>query len=78
MSKTPPKASARRSIFPPRPVGMKGRSGELSTLARTILATRPTRVALIGPGGSGKSMLVTALGHKLHPSGFQETRRVSW
>jgi hypothetical protein len=55
-----------RSIFPPRPVGMKGRSAELSTLARTILATRPTRVALIGPGGSGKSMLVTALGHKLH------------
>jgi hypothetical protein len=66
MSKTPPKASARRSLFPPRPVGMKGRSGELNTLARTILATRPTRVALIGPGGSGKSMLVTALGHKLH------------
>ena len=45
---------------------MKGRSGELSTLARTILATRPTRVALIGPGGSGKSMLATALGHRLH------------
>jgi hypothetical protein len=45
---------------------MKGRRGELGTLARTILATRPTRVALIGPGGSGKSMLATALGHKLH------------
>jgi energy-coupling factor transporter ATP-binding protein EcfA2 len=45
---------------------MKGRSAELGTLARTILATRPTRVALVGPGGSGKSMLATALGHKLH------------
>ena len=44
---------------------MKGRSGELSTLARTILATRPTRVALIGPGGSGKSMLAAALGRRL-------------
>jgi hypothetical protein len=55
-----------RSIFPPPPRGMKGRSAELGTLARTILATRPTRVALVGPGGSGKSMLATALGHKLH------------
>jgi hypothetical protein len=45
---------------------MKGRNAELGTLARTILATRPTRVALVGPGGSGKSMLATALGHKLH------------
>jgi hypothetical protein len=53
------------SIFPPPPRGMKGRGAELGTLARTILATRPTRVALVGPGGSGKSMLATALGHKL-------------
>src|SRR5688572_4015200 len=71
MSKTPPKArtvreAVPRSIFPPPPRGMKGRSAELGTLARTILATRPTRVALVGPGGSGKSMLATALGHKLH------------
>jgi hypothetical protein len=57
--------AAARSIFPPPPRGMKGRSAELGTLARTILATRPTRVALVGPGGSGKSMLATALGHKL-------------
>ncbi len=71
MSKKTPKArtvraTAKRSIFPPPPRGMKGRSAELGTLARTILATRPTRVALVGPGGSGKSMLATALGHKLH------------
>jgi hypothetical protein len=69
MSKAPLKAGARnasRAIFPPPPRGMKGRSAELATLARTILATRPTRVALIGPGGSGKSMLATALGHRLH------------
>jgi hypothetical protein len=44
---------------------MKGRSGELDTLARTITATRPTRIALVGPGGSGKSMLAAALGHRL-------------
>jgi hypothetical protein len=69
MSKKQPKSLVRkqpRSIFPPPPRGMKGRSAELNTLARTIIATRPTRVALIGPGGSGKSMLATALGHKLY------------
>jgi hypothetical protein len=44
---------------------MKGRSAEVATLARTIAATRPTRVALVGPGGSGKSMLAAELGHRL-------------
>lgn len=44
---------------------MKGRNAELRTLARTIAAARPTRLALVGPGGSGKSMLAAALGHRL-------------
>ncbi len=44
---------------------MKGREAELQTLARTINAARPTRIALVGPGGSGKSMLAAALGHRL-------------
>jgi len=44
---------------------MKGRDAELETLARTITAARPTRIALVGPGGSGKSMLAAALGHRL-------------
>ncbi len=68
MSSTPKKARARQtsgSIFPPPPRGMKGRSAEIATLTRTILTTRPTRLALVGPGGSGKSMLATALGHRL-------------
>jgi hypothetical protein len=47
---------------------MKGRSAEVATLARTILATRPTRLALVGSGGSGKSMLAAALGHRLRAS----------
>ncbi len=47
---------------------MKGRSAELRTLERTIGATRPTRIALVGPGGSGKSMLAAALGHRLRPA----------
>ncbi len=45
---------------------MKGRSAEVGTLARTISATRPTRIALVGSGGSGKSMLAAALGYRLH------------
>jgi len=57
--------SARASIFPPRPRGMKGRRAEVSTLVRAITATRPTRIALVGAGGSGKSMLAAALGHRL-------------
>jgi hypothetical protein len=61
------RADSGRSIFPPRPRGMKGRSGELRTLVDTILDTRPTRVALVGPGGSGKSMLAAELGHRLGP-----------
>ncbi|HEX5419819.1 MAG TPA: ATP-binding protein, partial [Gammaproteobacteria bacterium] len=44
---------------------MKGRTSELRTLVRTIAATRPTRIAMVGPGGSGKSMLAAALGHRL-------------
>src|SRR6188768_569498 len=65
-SKTRASTPSRRSIFPPPPRGMKGRSAEVATLARTILATRPTRIALVGSGGSGKSMLATALGHRLN------------
>jgi hypothetical protein len=69
MSVTRPQKTRRqtppRSLFPPRPRGMKGRGAELDTLARTIAATRPTRIALVGPGGSGKSMLAAALGHRL-------------
>jgi hypothetical protein len=44
---------------------MKGRAGELATLARIVRTTAPGRVALVGAGGSGKSMLACALGHAL-------------
>lgn len=59
--------NSRRDLpeFPPRPRGIKGRSGEIATLARTVAATRPARIALVGAGGSGKSMLAAALGHRL-------------
>jgi hypothetical protein len=44
---------------------LKGRAAELSTLQRTITSAAPTRLALVGSGGSGKSMLAAALGHEL-------------
>ena len=50
--------------FPPRPA-LRGRAVELATLERALLATRPSRVALVGPGGSGKSVLAAALGHRV-------------
>jgi len=51
--------------LPPAPRGLKGRTTELSTLAKTIETTAPTRLALVGAGGSGKSMLAAALAHRL-------------
>lgn len=53
------------TAFPPPPRGLKGRTTELATLARTIERTAPARLALVGAGGSGKSMLAAALGHRL-------------
>ena len=52
-------------LFPPPPRGLKGRTAELATLTRTIEHTAPARLALVGAGGSGKSMLACALGHRL-------------
>ncbi|HYP77595.1 MAG TPA: hypothetical protein VER12_16600 [Polyangiaceae bacterium] len=61
--------------LPPAPRGLKGRATELATLAKTIEETAPTRLALVGAGGSGKSMLTAALAHRL--ARFFEGR-VSW
>jgi hypothetical protein len=53
------------ALFPPLPRGLKGRADELATLTRLITTAAPTRLALVGSGGSGKSMLAAALGHRL-------------
>jgi hypothetical protein len=53
------------ALFPPKPRGLKGRRAELTTLEHTIIRAMPTRLALVGPGGCGKSMLACALGHRL-------------
>ena len=55
------------ALFPPKPRGLKGRRAELATLEHTITRAMPTRLALVGPGGCGKSMLACALGHRLAP-----------
>jgi hypothetical protein len=55
-------------LFPPPPKGLRGRASELSTLSRLVRADEPPRVALVGQGGSGKSMLACALGHAVGPS----------
>lgn len=53
--------------FPPRPRGLRGRAAELATLGRALAADGPSRLALVGPGGSGKSMLAAALAHRVAP-----------
>lgn len=53
-----------REPFPPRPSRLVGRASELRTLAH-LLARHPTRVALVGAGGSGKTTLAAELGHRV-------------
>lgn len=46
---------------------MRGRSAELATLGRMVSAEAVKRIALVGSGGSGKSMLAAALAHRVAP-----------
>lgn len=52
-------------LFPPPPRGLKGRQAELATLEHAVKSAAPARLALVGSGGSGKSMLASALAHRL-------------
>jgi len=55
-------------LFPAPPRGLRGRAAELRTLSAILTRTSGeagTRLALVGPGGSGKSMLAAALAHRL-------------
>jgi hypothetical protein len=53
------------ALFPPLPRGLKGRRAELEMLERTVRRTAPARLALVGSGGCGKSLLACALGHRM-------------
>jgi hypothetical protein len=52
-------------LFPPRPIGLKGRVTELATLSASLRPGKSARIALVGSGGSGKSMLACAVGHRV-------------
>jgi len=52
--------------LPPAP-RLKGRAGELATLVAALARGETTRLALVGGGGSGKSVLAAALAHRLRP-----------
>lgn len=62
-------------LFPPSPRSFRGRTRDLATLAALVQTHHPAKVALVGAGGSCKSTLAAALGHKLMRS-FEG--RVHW
>ncbi|MDP9149990.1 MAG: hypothetical protein M3O36_08640 [Myxococcota bacterium] len=62
-AETPP--SRRRVVFPAFPSGLKGRRHELAALSRLVAPPEPGRIALVGGGGCGKSMLACALGYRV-------------
>jgi hypothetical protein len=69
------------NVFPPKPLGLKGRQTELRTLVRLLRPRSATRVALVGSGGSGKSMLACAAGHRVRarfPGGAHWFRSGPW
>ena len=74
-------------MFPPRPdrSSFRGREAELRTLAAACRQPdgprAGARLALVGPGGCGKSALAAALGHRLrglHPGGLEWFRIGAW
>jgi hypothetical protein len=69
------------SVFPESPSGLRGRDAELATLSAILDHERPSRVALVGSGGSGKSMLAAALAHRVasrFPGGLHWFRVGAW
>jgi hypothetical protein len=65
----------------PSPIRLKGRRTELATLAAAITTGRVSRLALVGGGGSGKSVIAAALAHRLrgrYPGGVAWLRVGGW
>lgn len=65
----------------PPPIALKGRRAELATLVSALSSGRVRRLALVGGGGSGKSVLAAALAHRLksqHPGGAWWLRVGNW
>ncbi|HXU62921.1 MAG TPA: hypothetical protein VN962_14535 [Polyangia bacterium] len=76
--------SARARLFDdalPPPIALKGRKAELATLAGALSSGRVQRLALVGGGGSGKSVLAAVLAHRLrrrYPGGAVWLRVGNW
>ncbi|HSS37262.1 MAG TPA: hypothetical protein VLT58_00690 [Polyangia bacterium] len=51
----------------PPAIHLKGRRAELATLAAALTSGRVSRLALVGGGGSGKSVLAATLAQRLRP-----------
>jgi hypothetical protein len=71
---------ARKPFFPPRPARFVGRSAELRAI-RARLDSGIDRIALVGGGGTGKSLLACALGHHIrtqYPGGAHWFRVGAW
>jgi hypothetical protein len=67
--------------FPPSPDPFRGRTAELRTLAAACRSGRTPRLALVGPGGAGKSTLAAALGHRVradYAGGIEWFRVGAW
>jgi hypothetical protein len=73
--------TARPPFFPPHPAIFVGRSTEVAALTARLKNGRIRRIALVGAGGSGKSLLACALGHRLrrhYPGGTHWFRVGAW
>jgi hypothetical protein len=67
--------------FPPRPDSFRGRTAELRTLVGACRSGLTPRLALVGPGGGGKSTLAAALGHRVradYAGGIEWFRVGAW
>ena len=69
------------SSFPPRPTDIKGRANELRILTASLRRKPATPIVLLGGGGTGKSLLACALGHRVvrgFPGGAHWIRVGAW
>jgi hypothetical protein len=67
--------------FPSNPDPFRGRTAELRTLVAACRSGLTPRLALVGPGGGGKSTLAAALGHRVradYPGGIEWFRVGAW
>ena len=71
----------RPHLFPPFPSGLQGRRSELAALAGLFKPGEPSKIALVGAGGSGKSFLACALAYRVRqrfPGGLHWFRAGPW